>query len=221
MLDDLERLATAAHLIGSGDTADRWARAHQACLQAGERPVPRAVRSGSRTGRSSRVSSPGATAGSAVRTSSSAKSASTAPSAATCWFRPPSPAARTIPRPRARHAEACMRFAARRTRRTSRRGLIGAWPALLHWRKVAPAGEGSSMRPRRSRPVPLVPSSAFTGFRFPREIVIVAVRWYLRYGLAYRDRGPRRTGHPGTADFSSHLGSPDVRRRVRHVLLLP
>ena len=35
-LDDLERLATAAHLIGSSDTADRWARAHQACLQAGE-----------------------------------------------------------------------------------------------------------------------------------------------------------------------------------------
>ncbi len=36
VLDDLERLATAAHLIGSDDTADRWARAHQACLQAGE-----------------------------------------------------------------------------------------------------------------------------------------------------------------------------------------
>ena len=31
------------------------------------------------------------------------------------------------------------------------------------------------------------PSSAFAGFRFPREVISVAVRWYLRYGLSYRD----------------------------------
>ena len=30
-------------------------------------------------------------------------------------------------------------------------------------------------------------SSAFAGFRFPREVITVAVRWYLRYGLSYRD----------------------------------
>ena len=30
-------------------------------------------------------------------------------------------------------------------------------------------------------------SSAFAGFRFPREVISVAVRWYLRYGLSYRD----------------------------------
>ena len=30
-------------------------------------------------------------------------------------------------------------------------------------------------------------SSAFSGFRFPREVITVAVRWYLRYGLSYRD----------------------------------
>ncbi len=29
--------------------------------------------------------------------------------------------------------------------------------------------------------------SAFAGFRFPREVISVAVRWYLRYGLSYRD----------------------------------
>jgi hypothetical protein len=28
---------------------------------------------------------------------------------------------------------------------------------------------------------------AFAGFRFPREVISVAVRWYLRYGLSYRD----------------------------------
>jgi len=30
-------------------------------------------------------------------------------------------------------------------------------------------------------------ASAFAGFRFPREVIAVAVRWYLRYGLSYRD----------------------------------
>jgi IS6 family transposase len=38
----------------------------------------------------------------------------------------------------------------------------------------------------RVRPV-LPPPSAFTGFRFPREVIVLAVRWYLRYGLSYRD----------------------------------
>jgi hypothetical protein len=32
-------------------------------------------------------------------------------------------------------------------------------------------------------------SSVFAGFRFPREVIVVAVRWYLRYGLSYRDAG--------------------------------
>ena len=31
------------------------------------------------------------------------------------------------------------------------------------------------------------PLSAFSSFRFPREVITVAVRWYLRYGLSYRD----------------------------------
>ena len=29
--------------------------------------------------------------------------------------------------------------------------------------------------------------SAFAGFRFPPEVITVAVRWYLRYSLSYRD----------------------------------
>jgi transposase, IS6 family len=29
--------------------------------------------------------------------------------------------------------------------------------------------------------------SAFAGFRFPPEVITVGVRWYLRYGLSYRD----------------------------------
>ena len=40
-------------------------------------------------------------------------------------------------------------------------------------------------RPRAVRPC--VDRSAFAGFRFPPEVITVAVRWYLRYGLSYRD----------------------------------
>jgi hypothetical protein len=31
------------------------------------------------------------------------------------------------------------------------------------------------------------PRSAFAGFRFPPEVIAIAVRWYLRYALSYRD----------------------------------
>ena len=41
------------------------------------------------------------------------------------------------------------------------------------------------MRRRLAR-VP-APRSGFAGFRFPPEVIMVAVRWYLRYGLSYRD----------------------------------
>ncbi|MDX2381162.1 MAG: IS6 family transposase, partial [Acidimicrobiia bacterium] len=30
-------------------------------------------------------------------------------------------------------------------------------------------------------------SLSFAGFRFPPDVVLLAVRWYLRYGLSYRD----------------------------------
>jgi transposase-like protein len=38
-------------------------------------------------------------------------------------------------------------------------------------------------RPRRSIP----PRSSFAGFRFPPDVIVLAVRWYLRLGLSYRD----------------------------------
>ncbi len=28
------------------------------------------------------------------------------------------------------------------------------------------------------------PRSSFAGFRFPSDVIMIAVRWYLRYGLA-------------------------------------
>ena len=42
------------------------------------------------------------------------------------------------------------------------------------------------MRARRPRPA-LVARSDFAGFRFPPDVIVVAVRWELRLGLAYRD----------------------------------
>jgi transposase, IS6 family len=42
------------------------------------------------------------------------------------------------------------------------------------------------MRTRRLRPAPITPS-AFAGFCFPSEVIVLAVRWYLRFALSYRD----------------------------------
>ncbi len=40
---------------------------------------------------------------------------------------------------------------------------------------------------RRRRSSPPVDLRSFAGFRFPPEVIILAVRWYLRFGLSYRD----------------------------------
>src|SRR4030095_15671198 len=48
-------------------------------------------------------------------------------------------------------------------------------------------GDSDWMRRSHARPVSAVPFSAFKGFRFPPEVIVLAVRWYLRFGLSYRD----------------------------------
>lgn len=61
--------------------------------------------------------------------------------------------------------------------------------------------------PRPTMPMP----SGFTGFRFPPEVILLAVRWYLRYGLSYRPRGSRRrpARRPGgTAGRARRRGRP-------------
>jgi transposase-like protein len=42
------------------------------------------------------------------------------------------------------------------------------------------------MTTRRPRPAS-VPLSAFAGFRFPPDVIVLALPWYLRFGLSYRD----------------------------------
>lgn len=43
------------------------------------------------------------------------------------------------------------------------------------------------MKRRRSCPPIVTASKAFVGFRFPPDVILLAVRWYLRFGLSYRD----------------------------------
>jgi transposase-like protein len=42
---------------------------------------------------------------------------------------------------------------------------------------------------RHENPPPPRPiaRSAFAGFRFPPDVIVLAVRWHLRFGLSYRD----------------------------------
>jgi transposase-like protein len=42
------------------------------------------------------------------------------------------------------------------------------------------------MRTHRVRPDPIA-RSAFAGFCFPPDVIVLAIRWYLRFGLSYRD----------------------------------
>ena len=55
--------------------------------------------------------------------------------------------------------------------------------ALVAWRCKAGLIVKHAARSRPWSP----PRSAFVGFRFPSEVIVVAVRWYLRYSLSYRD----------------------------------
>ena len=57
---------------------------------------------------------------------------------------------------------------------------------LLRWLRRRGCGETGGMRTHRPRLTP-VARSAFAGFRFPPDVIVVAVRWYLRFGLSYRD----------------------------------
>jgi transposase-like protein len=50
----------------------------------------------------------------------------------------------------------------------------------------SPSRQTASMSTRPPDPAP-VDRSAFVGFCFPPEVIVLAVRWYLRFGLSYRD----------------------------------
>jgi hypothetical protein len=58
---------------------------------------------------------------------------------------------------------------------------------LLHWLIGGLRHARSVLLSSHPRPSP-PPGSAFAGFRFPAEVIVLAVRWYLRYGLNQDDR---------------------------------
>ena len=57
--------------------------------------------------------------------------------------------------------------------------------ALLRSLQLRSSSKTADMRTRHPRPAPLL-RSAFAGFRFPSDIIVAAIRWYLRFNLSYR-----------------------------------
>ena len=55
---------------------------------------------------------------------------------------------------------------------------VGRWGGFRHDWPVKNAARSRTSVPSQS---------AFTGFRFPPDVIVLAVRWYLRYGLSFRD----------------------------------
>ena len=49
-------------------------------------------------------------------------------------------------------------------------------------------GEGAGMNRNRGAGPPVEALSAFDGFRFPPDVILLAVRWNLRYSFSYRVR---------------------------------
>ena len=47
-------------------------------------------------------------------------------------------------------------------------------------------------------------TSVFAGFRFPPEVITVAVRWFLRYGLSCRDVEELLAERSVTVDHVTH-----------------
>jgi hypothetical protein len=75
------------------------------------------------------------------------------------------------------------------------------------------------MRTRHPRPAP-VPRSAFAGFRFPPDVIVLAVRWYLRFGLSHRDveelLAERNSAAGSTKNLLLRL-DPELARRLEVV----
>jgi hypothetical protein len=58
----------------------------------------------------------------------------------------------------------------------------------LHLLRASPEQQTVVKRTHRPRPA-AIPRSAFAGFCFPPDVIVLAVRWYLRFALSYRDVG--------------------------------
>lgn len=103
---------------------------------------------------------------------------------------------------------------------THDRAMIAGTVALVD---QGPPGEDAPMKHHHRVAPSTQLSSAFAGFRFPPEIILLAVRWYLRFGLSYRDleellaeRGIDVTLHRWVQRFTPLL--IDAARPCRHAV---
>src|SRR5215217_2801990 len=71
---------------------------------------------------------------------------------------------------------------------------LARWQVVTHRHiRLCCVGRGRSgggtpaMRTARRFHRSIPPRSTFAGFRFPADVIVLAVRWYLRFGLSYRD----------------------------------
>jgi len=86
----------------------------------------------------------------------------------------------------------CLRILSNRSRTSSQHSAVG-WIVTDRNRGLCcvdgsrGGGEGGSMKRICRSGTPVRMPSGFNGFRFPPEVIVLAVRWYQRYGLSYRD----------------------------------
>jgi len=76
------------------------------------------------------------------------------------------------------------------TCQTAGGGRAGGRPsgvALLRWNRGRSTGWLGTLEWMRSTCRVAAARSEFAGFRFPPEVITLAVRWYVRYSLSYRD----------------------------------
>ena len=69
----------------------------------------------------------------------------------------------------------------------------------------------------------MTPARAFRGFRFPAEVILWAVRWYLRFGISYRDLAAMLADRGVPVDHVTlyrwvQRFAPELERRLRRHL---
>src|SRR3712207_993190 len=69
----------------------------------------------------------------------------------------------------------------------------------------------------------MTPARAFRGYRFPAEVILWAVRWYLRFGISYRDLAAMLADRGVAVDHVSLFRwvqrfAPELEKRVRRHL---
>src|SRR5215213_7773510 len=80
---------------------------------------------------------------------------------------------------------------------------------------------GAALPPPLPRASPMTDARAFRGFRFPAEVILWAVRWYLQFPVSYRDLerllADREVDHTTMYRWVQRF-APELEKRVRRHL---